>query len=69
MRKFFAPLIAASLISAPVAAMPAERVGAPIEGSEGLAGNPWLPWVAGLIVVGVIIFLIVDDGKNDPVSV
>ena len=68
-RKLITSATAAALLAAPIAAQGAPaRVAAPVAAEEeGLAGGFLLPALIAL-AVAVGIYLIVDDGDDEPVS-
>jgi hypothetical protein len=80
MRRVFTPILAASLIAAPISAsaaapatsaqaVPADaRAGAELGDAAALEGVAW--WVIGLVALAVIvgIILLVDDDDDAPVS-
>lgn len=55
----------ALLLSSTAASAEVARVSAPVEGQEEIAGNPWLPWVIGLIAAVVIVLVITDDDEPE----
>lgn len=67
-RKLITSATAAALLAAPIAAQAAPvRASTPVAADEELAGGFLLPALIAL-AVAVGIFLIVDDGDEDPVS-
>lgn len=66
MRRILSVLLGTSLVVAPVVANAAERVPAPVEDGEQIAGAPWIWILAAAIAFGLIIILLDDSG--DPVS-
>lgn len=55
----------AMLLSSAAASAEIPRVSAPVDDQEHIAGNPWVPWVAGLIAAIVIVLLVVDDDEPE----
>lgn len=67
-RKLITSATAAALLAAPIAAQAAPvRASTPVAADEELAGGFLLPALIAL-AVAVGIFLIVDDGDDEPVS-
>lgn len=67
-RKLITSATAAALLAAPIAAQAAPvRASTPVAADEELAGGLLLPALIAL-AVAVGIFLIVDDGDDEPVS-
>jgi len=66
-RNLLSSLVSVSLLTAPVAASAAERIPAPVAGTEAeqIAENPWIPIVVGLVVAVVIVWLVLDDEDQD----
>ena len=67
-RKLTTSATAAALLAAPIAAQAAPaRVATPVAADEELAGGFLLPALIAL-AVAVGIYLVVDDGDDEPVS-
>jgi hypothetical protein len=65
LRKFLSTLLGGILIVTPTMASAAPRAPAPVEDSEQIAGNPWVPIVAGLIVAALILWQVLDDDEPE----
>jgi len=63
-RALLTPLLAAGLAFSPIAAQATDRARAPLHKSEGLAANPWVPWVVALAVAVAIIIVIADNNDH-----
>jgi hypothetical protein len=68
MRSIFAIVAGGAMLLCSVAASAqTTRTPSPIDDQEQIAGNPWVPWVVGLIAALVILFVVLDD-EGDPQS-
>lgn len=56
----------ASMATAPMAVQAEVRQAAPVESSEAIAGNPWIPWLVALAAALAIILVISDDDPASP---
>ena len=66
--KWIAAIAAASLTATPLAAQ-VSRTAAPVEESQSLGGGSIVAWImAGLVVGGLIWVLVDDDDEDFPVS-
>ena len=51
----------AMLVSSTAASAEMSRTSARVDGTEEIAGSPWVPWVVGLIAALAIILIVTDD--------
>ena len=66
-RKVLSCLAATSLVATPAAAQNAPRAPSAVGEREGIAGNPWLPLLVGLIAAIAIAVVVLDD-DDEPAS-
>ena len=57
----------ALLLSSTAASAEVSRTSARVDGTEAIAGSPWVPWVVGLIAALAIV-LIITDNDDEPES-
>ncbi|WP_336986717.1 hypothetical protein [Altererythrobacter aquiaggeris] len=69
MRAILLPLIALSMVSAPVSATQVVRSAAPVDGESELVGRPYIPIIVLIAAVAIGIIIASDDDDDDaPVS-
>ena len=67
MWKFVTALLGSILVVTPTMASSAERAPAPLDASEQIAWNPWVPIAVGLIAAALIICQVFEN-DDDPAS-
>jgi hypothetical protein len=55
----------ALLLSSTVASAEIARTSTPIGDREEIAGNPWVPWLVGIIAAVVIVLVVTDDDEPE----
>ena len=58
----------AMLIASTAASAEVSRTSAQVDGTEEIAGSPWVPWVVGLIAALAIVLIITDNDDDEPES-